>query len=185
MLIVLAGPSCAGKSVVLQRLCDECGFRTVVPYTSREPRNGETDGIEYHFRSESEISELSSGFQRGYWNQPMGRHWYGYAEDLDRLAASAGDWAIQASTAQALAIRTRNPLAILVFLDTQRAEVLQTRQAARFFQDASELLRRSDYTEKERQQQQNFDHIVNSDSVEELFQAVVQIISSTRACRAH
>jgi len=53
-LIVLQGPSASGKSTIQSRL----GIPRIVTWTSRPPREGETDGIDYHFKSRSEMERL-------------------------------------------------------------------------------------------------------------------------------
>jgi len=62
-LIVLAGPSCVGKSPLfhaLRRLHSALAdrLRTLVLYNSRAPRPNETDGVDYHFRSRRQIEDL-------------------------------------------------------------------------------------------------------------------------------
>lgn len=62
-LLVVAGPSCAGKSpliAALKRLYPGLtgGYEPLVLWNSREPRPGETDGIDYHFRPAREIESL-------------------------------------------------------------------------------------------------------------------------------
>ena len=62
-LIVLSGPSCAGKSPLdraLGRFYPQLRqrLRTIVLYNDRSPRPGEVDGVDYHFRSRDEIGRL-------------------------------------------------------------------------------------------------------------------------------
>lgn len=62
-LIVLSGPSCVGKSPLdhaLRRFYPELrnAMQPLVLYNSRDPRPGETDGNDYHFRTREYISQL-------------------------------------------------------------------------------------------------------------------------------
>jgi guanylate kinase len=62
-LIVIAGPSCVGKSPLFAALRSYfpdllAGVRPVVLYNDRAPRPGEVDGTDYHFRSRAEIEAL-------------------------------------------------------------------------------------------------------------------------------
>ena len=62
-LIILSGPSCVGKSPLIKamrRVHPEISFQTPIPYTSRAPRSIETEGIDYHFRSEVEVRSFPS-----------------------------------------------------------------------------------------------------------------------------
>lgn len=67
--IILAGPSCAGKSPLyraLQKFYPELAnqLQPLVLYNSRSPRPGEEDGVDYHFRSRSDIEAFAE--QPGY-----------------------------------------------------------------------------------------------------------------------
>jgi guanylate kinase len=62
-LVILAGPSCVGKSPLWKALSRfhpglAKNLRPLVLYNSRDPRPGELDGIHYHFRSSEQILEL-------------------------------------------------------------------------------------------------------------------------------
>jgi len=60
-LIILSGPSCVGKSPLLKamrRVYPEISFQMPIPYTSREPRSIEAEGVDYYFRSEVEVRSL-------------------------------------------------------------------------------------------------------------------------------
>jgi guanylate kinase len=62
-LIILSGPSCVGKSPLAKALARfypelQKTLQPLVLYNSREPRPGEADGVDYHFRSREEIENL-------------------------------------------------------------------------------------------------------------------------------
>ncbi len=62
-LVILSGPSCAGKSpltTALSRIYPQLwqNFQQLVLYNDRDPRPGERDGVQYHFRSSEEIRAL-------------------------------------------------------------------------------------------------------------------------------
>lgn len=57
-MIVLVGESASGKSSIERNLVDNYGYKKVVSYTTRQPRQGEVDGIDYHYISESQFSNL-------------------------------------------------------------------------------------------------------------------------------
>ena len=57
-MIVLVGESASGKSSIEKNLVDNYGYKKIVSYTTRQPRQGEVDGIDYHYISESQFSNL-------------------------------------------------------------------------------------------------------------------------------
>ena len=59
MLLVISGPSGAGKGTVIRRLMEQNkGYALSVSMTTRQPRKGETDGVEYHFVKNEVFEEL-------------------------------------------------------------------------------------------------------------------------------
>ena len=57
-MIVLIGESASGKSSIEKNLVDNYGLKKIVSYTTRPPRNGEVDGVDYHFISDDKFYEL-------------------------------------------------------------------------------------------------------------------------------
>ena len=57
-MIVLVGESASGKSSIEKYLVDNYGYKKIVSYTTRQPREGETDGIDYHFITKSQFRRL-------------------------------------------------------------------------------------------------------------------------------
>lgn len=57
-MIVLVGESASGKSSIEKYLVDNYGYNKIVSYTTREPREGEVDGIDYHFISVEQFYKL-------------------------------------------------------------------------------------------------------------------------------
>ena len=91
---MVSGPSGAGKTSVMQRVYQACRLPLVrsVSATTRPPRNGETDGVDYHFLSDEEFQlrrkrgdflECFQVFTQGHWYGTLlvgGDHWSGGGE---------------------------------------------------------------------------------------------------------
>lgn len=60
MIIALVGESASGKSSIEKVLVKKYGLQKVISYTTRPPRNGEINGIDYHFISEEKFKQLQS-----------------------------------------------------------------------------------------------------------------------------
>ena len=58
-MIVLVGESASGKSSIEKYLVNHYGYKKVVSYTTRQPRQGEIDGVDYHFIDEDKFIELN------------------------------------------------------------------------------------------------------------------------------
>lgn len=96
-LVIISGPSGAGKSTVTGRLREVCQLplATSISVTTRKPRDGEVDGEDYIFTSESEFMrrreageflECKQVFSLG--------HWYGTLSEQVTTGLNAGKWVI-------------------------------------------------------------------------------------------
>lgn len=62
-MIILVGESASGKSTIEKILTDKYGYKKTISYTTRPPRHGEVNGVDYHFISEDDyIEKFNSGF---------------------------------------------------------------------------------------------------------------------------
>lgn len=73
-MIVLVGESASGKSSIERNLVENHGFNKVVSYTTREPRQGEIDGVDYHFIDTKKFLELKE--QSFFAETAMYNGWY-------------------------------------------------------------------------------------------------------------
>ena len=58
-LIIISGVTCSGKDALVRRLRKGKGLKPIVSYTTRQPREGEVNGKDYHFISFDEFSRLA------------------------------------------------------------------------------------------------------------------------------
>ena len=56
-IIALVGKTSSGKNVIMQELTRICNMKPIISYTTRPMRQGETDGVEYHFITEEEFTK--------------------------------------------------------------------------------------------------------------------------------
>lgn len=57
-ILIILGESASGKSTVQNILCKNYGYERLITYTTRKPREGEKDGVDYHFVSEDTFDEM-------------------------------------------------------------------------------------------------------------------------------
>ena len=73
-MIVLVGESASGKSSIEKYFVDNYGYNKIVSYTTRPPRDGEVDGVDYHFIGTEQFETLS---EQGFFaEQAVYRDWY-------------------------------------------------------------------------------------------------------------
>ena len=79
-MLVLVGESASGKSSIEKYLVDNYGYNKIVSYTTRQPREGEIDGVDYHFVSVEQFKSLKE--QKFFAETAVYNNWhYGTAKE--------------------------------------------------------------------------------------------------------
>ena len=145
-VLVLSGPSGSGKSTVVRALTDRApvSIRPCVSATTRPPRPGEADGVDYHFLSDAEFRRRREAGEFLETAEVHGRgYWYGTPWSEVEAAAAAGAWALLEIDVQgAKAVLTRYPDAVTVFLTTRTEAEFERRLRARGSESEEEIARR-------------------------------------------
>lgn len=90
-LVIISSPSGAGKTTLAHRLLDEFGeVRFSVSYTTRAPRRGETDGVDYTFVSVDEFEAMVSADEFAEWALVHGNR-YGTSREVVEAALTNGE----------------------------------------------------------------------------------------------
>ncbi len=145
-LLVFSGPSGAGKTTVLRRVLERCGrpLAVSVSATTRPPRPGECDGVDYHFLSDDEFHARRRRGDFLECFQVFGAgHWYGTLKCEVDAALAAGKWVVLEIDVQgALAVMDRHPEAMSFFIRPGSTEELERRLRGRATEDEDAVRRR-------------------------------------------
>ena len=165
-LIVRSGPSGVGKSTVIAELMSQRdNIYFSVSYTTREPRVGEQNGINYNFVSREEFEGM---IQRGELleHAEYVNHYYGTSLKLIQEKLEAGiDVLLDIEVQGAAKVRQRCPDAIFIFIIPPSFEEL-SRRLHRRNTDSEEVIQgRLEKAKVEFQQVQNYDYLVINDKV--------------------
>ena len=187
LLVVISGPSAAGKDSVIRRM-QELGhaFRFLVTATTRPKRDSETEGVDYHFLSESEFQRMIDEGEFLEYAVVYGQY-KGVPKAQAREALAAGqDVVMRVDVQGAATVRRLVPQAVLVFLLTPSEEELVERLRRRGTESLEELDLRIDMLREEVARSKEFDYIVVNPNGK-LDEAVEQIVSIVQAekCRVH
>jgi len=185
LLIILSGPSGAGKDALLNRM-KELGvpFHYVVTSTTRPARTGEKNGVEYTFVSESGFQEM---LQRGdlIESAKVYGYWYGVPKHEVKQALDEGkDVVLKIDVQGAATIRNLLPGAVLVFLTLPSLEEYERRLRQRKTESDTDLKVRLGKVNEELRSLLIFDYVVVNRQ-DELDAAVDQIkaIVTAEKCR--
>ncbi|MGZ4689206.1 MAG: guanylate kinase [Acidimicrobiia bacterium] len=186
ILLVLAGPSGAGKGTIgKQLLARDPTLQWSVSATTRPPRPGEVDGVDYRFlrREEFEALRDSGGFLE--WFDVFGQLYGTPREQVETALRAGRDVLMELDVQGAMAIRDLMPDALLVFLRAPSRDVQRERLVARGTDDEEQLARRIAEAEAEEALADRFDAIVVNDDADRAVSEVAAILHDRRAARDH
>jgi guanylate kinase len=142
-LIVISGPSGAGKSTLVRRLfVDPPGpLVASISATTRAPRQGEVDGVDYQFLSADDFARRR---QNGDFLESFevyeGGHWYGTLRDEVAPRLAAGKWVVLEIDVQGtLAVLEQFPDAVTIFVHPGSLQELERRLRARGTESESSI----------------------------------------------
>ena len=161
LLLVLSGPSGVGKDAILDELARRGhDFHRVVTCTTRPPREGERDGIDYHFVSDADFDGLiASGGLLEHAVVYGHRSGVPKRQVLDALAAGRDVYG-RTDVQGAASIRRLMPEAMVVFIAPTSLAELEERIRARKSDDEARIQRRLDTARSEMGRQPEFEHVI-------------------------
>ncbi|WP_233266772.1 guanylate kinase [Tomitella fengzijianii] len=178
-LVVLAGPSAVGKSTVvreLRRRVPELVFS--VSATTRAPRPGEVDGVDYHFVGDDGFQRMIDGDELLEWAEIHGglQRSGTPAAPIREALADGRPVLLEIDLAGVRQVRESSPDARFVFLAPPSWEDLVSRLTGRGTEDPSVVARRLETARTELAAQDEFDHVVVNDSVDRAVEELVSLL---------
>lgn len=179
-LVVVSGPSGVGKSTVVREVLSELAGRLVrsVSATTRPPRPGEQDGVDYHFlspeefrrhREAGEFLETAEVFGRG--------HWYGTLNRAVSPSLDQGKWVLlEIDVAGAEQVLRKFPEALTIFIRPDTLAELERRLRTRGTETEEAVQRRLAVARQELSQADRYQFQVVNDTVPEAVHDIVQIL---------
>jgi guanylate kinase len=161
LLVVLSGPSGAGKDAVLDELARRgVPFHRVITATTRAPRVNERHGVDYYFHTDREFDSLIN--HGGLLEHAVV---YGHRSGvprrqvLDKLAEGV-DVFVRTDVQGAASIKEKMPEAVRVFIAPSSIDEIEQRIRARNSDDEERIQRRIDTARSEMARSGEFEHVV-------------------------
>lgn len=167
-LVVIVGPSGVGKGTVVRRLIDRYpAVALSVSATTRPPRDGEENGVHYHFISEDEFTRRVAAGDFLEWATVHGRHRYGTLRNTVREMTGRGATVIlEIDLDGARQVRESGEPAQFIFLAPPSWEELERRLSGRGTETDEQIARRLETARTEMAAANEFDHVVVNDEVD-------------------
>ena len=176
-LFVLSGPSGVGKGTLREHaLKNAPNLSYSISCTTRKPREGETDGVEYRFISREKFQDdISQGLFLEYAH--VHEDYYGTlkADVVNELEAGR-DVLLEIDVQGALQVRDKMPGAVLIFVAPPSVEVLEHRLRGRGTEAAGSLNVRLENAVKELALKDEYDYVIVNDDLDSACEQLRKII---------
>ena len=184
LLIVVSGPSGAGKDTVCNRVIEEMKDTKIsISMTSREPRGKEVDGVEYYFVSKEEFEERIKNNEFLEYAVVHNNQYYGTPKGKIEEDLSKGKNVILVIDIQgALKIKETVPEALFIFIMPPSMEELKDRLIKRNTESKKKILERFKTAYNEINEFPKYNYVVVNDKVDKAVEKVKSIIIAEK-CR--
>lgn len=177
-LFVFSGASGVGKSTVLSKVMDSrSDLRFSVSATTRPPRPGELDGVNYYFVSKERFLEMIRDDAFVEYDAHMDNYYGTPKAELDSKLQS-GSLILDIEPNGALNVKEQRPDAVLIFIAPPSLEELERRLRSRGDTSEEQIRLRLDRVQWEVAQSTQYDYVVINDQVDTCVNEILNIIQN-------
>jgi len=185
LLIVLSGPSGVGKGTVRQAVFSrpDAKFEYSISMTTRKPRDGEKDGVDYFFKSREEFEQLIQEGKLLEYAEYVGNY-YGTPVDYVKETLNSGkDVFLEIEVQGARQVRDKIPEGLFIFLMPPSLDELESRIVGRGTESVELIHNRMEAARREIELMSLYDYIVENDNVDLAVDRINAIVQSEH-CRS-
>lgn len=177
-LIIWSGPSGSGKGTVLKEAVkkDE-NLRISVSATTRKPREGDIDGIHYHFITREEFEKRIEAGEFLEYAQYVGNYYGTLERAVDDMLSEGYDVILEIEVVGAMKVKEKRPDCLMVFVAPPSIEELKRRLSGRGTESEEEVMRRINEAERELKCAEAYDYVIVNDEVSRAADELISIIN--------
>lgn len=176
-VFVITGPSGVGKGTLIRDLRDRVdGLELSVSATTRDPRPGEEDGVEYHFLPAGEFARRADGGDFLEHATFSGNRYGTLRSEIERTLDAGCSVVLEIEVQGARQVRAAMEEAVLIFIAPPDPQVLRERLAGRGTDSSDAIERRLETAKQELEAQQEFKHVVVNDDLASASDSLAEIV---------
>lgn len=185
LLLVLSAPSGCGKTTIVNRVMRNLpGLVFSVSHTTRLPRAGEQDGVQYHFVDQAAFLAIRDQHPTGFleWAEVHGNFYGTSAAEVERHQQAGADVLLDIDVQGAAQVCQRaNP--VTIFIAPPSLTVLEQRLRGRGTEDEATVAMRLNNARKELACVNAYDYLIINDRLDEAVESLRSIIIAERSRR--
>lgn len=178
LLIVLSGPSGVGKGTVRKEIFnqEDTAFEYSISMTTRKPRQGEVNGVDYFFKTREEFEELIKQGKLLEYAEFVGNY-YGTPVDYVKETLDKGkDVFLEIEVEGARQVREKFPDGLFIFLVPPSLSELKNRIVTRGTESEDVINNRMNVAKEEIEMMHLYDYVVENDKVELAVERIKAIV---------
>ncbi len=176
---MIAGPSGVGKGTLIRGLLERLpGLELSISATTRAPRPGEEDGVDYHFLDPEEFERRVDAGEFVESASYLGRRYGTLRSELERRTAQGATVVLEIEVQGARQVRDAMPGALQVLILPPSLDALRTRLVGRGTDAPEKIEQRLRTAEQEIAAQSEFPHVIVNDRLEQATDELVAIVDN-------
>ena len=181
ILFIVSAPSGTGKTTLVERLVQQVtGLVMSRSFTSRSPRPGETDGVDYNFIERAAFEAMIASGDFLEWADVFGNYYGTSAGETERVLASGRDLVLVIDVQGARQVRDHGFERIGIFVLPPSFAVLEERLRRRSKDSEAQILCRLEVARREVDAVTDYDYVVINDEVDAAVARLHTIVSAER-----
>ncbi|PSL51136.1 guanylate kinase [Salsuginibacillus halophilus] len=183
LLLVLSGPAGVGKGTVCSTLREsDANITYSVSATTRAPREGEVDGVNYYFKTRQAFEDMIAKGELLEWAQYVNNYYGTPLPYVEKSLESGNDIMLEIEVQGAEKVKERYPDGVFIFLMPPSLEELKNRIVNRGTESMDTIHERMTVAKDELDTMDMYDYVVVNDEVESAVERIRAILTAEH-CR--
>ena len=185
LLLVVSAPSGCGKGTILGEILKDDSFYYSISATTRAPREGEQDGVNYHFITKEEFEQrIAQGGMLEY-AQYCGNYYGTPKKEVEQMRDAGRDVILEIEVEGAMKVRALCPDAVFLFIAPPSVEELRRRLNKRGTEAAEVIEERVSQASRELSYANRYDYIIVNGELEKAIQDFRTVVRAEKLRTQH